>query len=88
MEKYQTMKIYTLVILDKAMKARSYGRIETMSFKAFDSAVEYAIDWLVKMGLAETDEIDAVIQDFKDEHHIFTIGTLEFYITENELNSW
>ena len=81
------MNIYTVVILNREVRTLSPDRLETMTFKTFDAAVEYISDFLVDEGLAEMDEIDGVQTDLMDDH-VFTVGHLEFYISSSRLNEW
>jgi hypothetical protein len=81
------MDVYTVVILNKEARALAPDRLETMTFKTFDSAVEYISDFLVDEGLAEMDEIEEVQTDLMNDH-VFTIGSLEFYISSSKLNEW
>ena len=81
------MNIYTVVILNREARTIAPDRIETMTFKTFDGAVEYISDFLVDEGLVEMDEIQGVQTDLMDDH-VFTVGHLEFYISSSQLNDW
>ena len=81
------MNIYTVVILNKEAGSLDLERLETMTFKTFDGAVEYISDFLVDEGLVEMDEIEGVQTDLMD-NHVFTIGNLEFHISSSRLNEW
>lgn len=81
------MNIYTVVILNTDARTLDSERLETMTFKTFDSAVEYVSDFLVDEGLVEMDEIKGIRLDLMDDH-VFTIGHFEFYISSSRLNEW
>ena len=81
------MEVYTVAILNKEARALAPDRLETMTFKTFDAAMEYICDFLVDEGFCEPDEIPAVQSDLYD-NHVFTAGHLEFYISSSQLNNW
>ena len=81
------MNIYTVVILNREARTLAPDRLETMTFKTFDAAVEYICDFLVDEGLVEMDEIQGVQTDLMDDH-VFSVAHLEFYISSSKLNEW
>ena len=81
------MQIYTTIILNTAARATAPDRMDCKSFKSFDSAVEYIVDFLVDEGFIEMDEVANVEKALHDDH-VYMMDALEFYIDENELCGW
>ena len=83
------MQIYTTIILNKNARATDANRMDCKSFKTFDSAVEYLIDFLVDEGLVDMDEVPDVEDALNDDHvYSSVVNELEFRIEENELCEW
>lgn len=83
------MQVYTTIILNTEARATAPDRIDCKSFKSFDSATEYLIDFLVDEGLTEMDEVPEVEKALRDDHvYVAVVNGLEFRIEENELCNW
>ena len=83
------MQVYTTIILNTEARATAPDRIDCKSFKSFDSAVEYIIDFLVDEGFIDMDEVPEVEKDLRGEHVYSAVANgLEFRIDENELCNW
>ena len=83
------MQIYTTVILNKETRATAPDRMDCKSFKTFDAAVEYLIDFLVDEGFADMDEIPDIEGALEDDHvYVAVVNGLELRIEENELCDW
>ena len=83
------MQIYTTVILNKETRATAPDRMDCKSFKTFDSAVEYLIDFLVDEGFADMDEIPDIEGALEDDHvYVSVVNGLELRIEENEICEW
>lgn len=83
------MQVYTTIILNTEARATAPDRIDCKSFKSFDSATEYLIDFLVDEGFIDMDEVPEVENAFHEEHVYAAVANgLEFRIEENELCNW
>lgn len=83
------MKLYTTTILNTSAKPTDPGRTESMSFKTFDSAVEYLVDFLVDEGIIDTSGVPDAEQFLRDNHALHAYeADLELHIDENELCGW
>ena len=83
------MKIYTTTILNTSAKPTDPGRTECVSFKTFDSAVEYLVDFLVDEGIIETSGVPDAEKFLRDYHALHAYDAdLELHIDENELCNW
>lgn len=83
------MNIYTVVILNTEAKPTDQGRTECLSFKSFDAAVEYLLDFLVDEGIIETSGVPDAEKFLRDNHalHAYEVN-LELHIDENKLCGW
>lgn len=81
------MNIFTTTIVHTAATYDSEDRISGMSFKKFDSAVEYLIDWLYDEGFILENEVPDVERELR-ETGAFSVSHLEVHIVENELCAW
>ena len=71
-----------------ARPTASYKK-DCKSFKSFDSAVEYIVDFLVDEGFIEMGEVANVEKALRADHvYVMDATNLEFYIDENELCDW
>lgn len=83
------MQVYTTIILNTEERSTAPDRIDCKSFKSFDSATEYLIDFLVDEGLIDMDEVPEVEKALRDDHvYVAVANELEFRIEENELCDW
>lgn len=83
------MQVYTTIILNTNASATAPDRLDCKSFKTFDSATEYLIDFLVDEGFIEMDEVPEVEQKLRDDHvYVAVVNGLEFRIEENEFCNW
>ena len=83
------MTVYTTVILNTAARATEPDRMDCKSFKTFDSAVEYLIDFLVDEGFIDMSEVPAVETSLRDDHvWVAVVNDVELRIEENELCGW
>jgi hypothetical protein len=82
------MQIYTTIILNSTARPTADYKKDCKSFKSFDSAVEYIVDFLADEGFIEMDEVPNVEKALRDDHVYVLSNTLEFYIDENELCEW
>ena len=83
------MQIYTATILNREARPTASDRMDCKSFKNFDSAVEYLMDFLVDSGFVDMDEVHEA-EHLLYNNHVFvdTTNELEFRIDENELCNW
>lgn len=83
------MQVYTTIILNIDARSTAPDRLDCKSFKNFDSAAEYLIDFLVDEGFIEMDEVPEVERVLRDEHVYSAVANgLEFRIEDNELCDW
>ena len=83
------MQVYTTIILNIEARSTAPDRIDCKSFKSFDSAAEYLIDFLVDEGFIDMDEVPEVEKTLRDEHVYSAVANgLEFRIEGNELCNW
>lgn len=83
------MQIYTTTIMNTSAKVISSDRMDCKSFKTFDSAVEYLIDFLIDEGIIEMSGVPDAERFLRDHHamHVYT-ADMELHIEENELCEW
>ena len=83
------MRVYTTVILNTEASAVASERMDCKSFKTFDAASEYLIDFLVDEGIVEMNEVPEVERSLQDDHvYVAVVNGLEFRIEDNELCDW
>lgn len=83
------MQIYTAVILNKETRATAPDRMDCKSFKSFESASEYLIDFLVDGGYIDMDEVPGVEAQLENDHvYSAVVNGLELRIEGNELCDW
>ena len=83
------MQVYTTIILNTDASAGAVDRLDCKSFKSFDSAAEYLIDFLVDDGFIDMDEVPEVEKKLRDDQvYMSVVNGLEFRIEENELCDW
>ena len=83
------MNIYTTTILNTAARATAPDRMDCKSFKTFDAAVEYLIDFLVDEGFIDMSEVPMVEKSLRDDHVFALVADeKELHIDENELCDW
>ena len=83
------MRVYTTIILNTEASAIASERMDCKSFKTFDSAVEYIIDFLVDEGFIEMSEVPEVERSLQDDHvYVAVVNGLEFRIEANEFCNW
>ena len=83
------MQVYTTIILNIEARSTAPDRIDCKSFKSFDSAVEYIIDFLVDEGFIDMDEVPEVETALRDDHVYSAVANgLEFRIEQNEFCNW
>ena len=79
------MTVYTTIILNTDTRATAPDRMDCKSFKTFDSAVEYLIDFLVDGGYIDMSEVPDVETSLRDDHvYSSVVNELEFRIEDNE----
>lgn len=83
------MTVYTTVILNTSARATAPDRMDCKSFKTFDSAIEYLIDFLIDEGIIEMSGVPDAEKFLRDNHsmHVYT-ANMELHIEENELCDW
>ena len=83
------MTVYTTVILNTSTGATAPNRMDCKSFKTFDSAIEYLIDFLIDEGIIEMSGVPDAEKFLRDNHsmHVYT-ANMELHIEENELCDW
>ena len=75
------MRVYTTVILNTEASAVASERMDCKSFKTFDAASEYLIDFLVDEGIVEMNEVPEVERSLQDDHvYVAVVNGLEFRI--------
>ena len=83
------MQVYTTIILNIEARSTAPDRIDCKSFKSFDSAAEYLIDFLVDVGFIAIEEAPEAEKTLRAEHVYSAVANgLEFRIEQNELCNW
>lgn len=81
--------IYTTTILNTTAKPTDPRRMDCKSFKTFDSAVEYLLDFLIDEGIIEMADVPDAEQFLRDHHAMHAyVADLELHIDKNELCDW
>lgn len=83
------MKVYTAIVFNSYSQRYSSDRMECKTFKTFDGAVEYLMDFLVDGGFIDMDEVPEVAEYLMKERVFVTpVNEKEIRIEENELCNW
>lgn len=83
------MKLFTTVILNTRINPYDPDRLECLTFKSLDSAVQYLVDWLYDEGFIMDNEVPEVEESLrKNRIYRATSNAKDFLIVENELCNW
>ena len=83
------MKLYTTVILNTHINPYDPDRMECLTFKSLDSAVEYLVDWLYDEGFIDNSEVPEVEKSLREKRiYRATANGKDFLLVENELCNW